>query len=64
MWKDPKQVLCLYCDTPTIFLGTGLCDNCWEVVRRLPIMLRTEPGREYVTAALKQALPLPKEVIC
>lgn len=46
---------CGICQTPTTYLGTGLCDNCWEIEHRLSDLLRTAHGRAFVRGALAGA---------
>lgn len=38
--KQPETIPCTLCDKPTTMLGTKLCDNCWELSRRI----EAQPG--------------------
>ena len=48
-----QWVHCLVCYTPSSFLGTKLCDNCWNVERSLHDYLATETGRKQVLSIMK-----------
>jgi hypothetical protein len=37
---EPQTVPCTYCGDPTDMTATKLCDQCWEVERRLPRFLK------------------------
>lgn len=45
--KD-ETIPCKICEKPTPMLGTKLCNNCWEVERRLDDYLKTPKGRKNV----------------
>ena len=47
-----KTVPCKRCGKPTSYLGTKLCNGCWEVESRLDDYLRSEKGRQYVHGKL------------
>lgn len=47
-----KTVPCKTCGVPTQYLGTRLCDNCFEVERRLEGYLRSQRGQEFVDSLL------------
>ena len=32
---SPETVPCIYCGQPTPMLATRLCNNCWELDRRM-----------------------------
>lgn len=40
-------VPCDVCGTPTTFLGTRRCNNCWEVESRLAQYLKSPAGQTY-----------------
>jgi len=46
--EDNQVVACKFCDHLTPMLGTGVCDNCWEVVRRIEKFLKSAAGRVYL----------------
>lgn len=50
---EKETIPCTTCGTPTTMLGTKLCNNCWEVQRRLWIYVRTLRG---CTTLLKAVL--------
>ena len=33
-------------------LGTKLCNNCWEVVNRLPKFMESDQGRDFIRGLL------------
>lgn len=33
--NERPTVPCKWCETPTVFLGTGLCDQCWLLDRNI-----------------------------
>ncbi len=33
--KSKVTVPCRYCETPTPYSGTGMCDRCWELEHRI-----------------------------
>lgn len=43
-----QTIPCKICATLTHNTGTVLCDNCWEVTRRLDTFLQTRNGRRWV----------------
>jgi hypothetical protein len=43
-----ETVPCETCGTPTPFVGTKRCNNCWEVERRLPDYMRSSKGWDFV----------------
>lgn len=45
---------CKYCQKPTPMLATKLCDNCWEVERRLTVFLRSSKARRLVLKLLAE----------
>lgn len=47
-----ETVPCKTCGTPTQYLGTKLCDNCFEVERRLEDYLKSQKGQEFVDGLL------------
>lgn len=47
-----ETVPCKTCGTPTPYLGTRLCDNCFEVERRLEDYLKSQKGQEFVDSLL------------
>ena len=51
-WCPDKEVPCKVCHKPTRFIGTGLCDNCWEVESRFDLYLESEKGRKLMQEKL------------
>lgn len=46
------HIPCRVCGKWTLYLGTRLCCNCWEIERRLEEYLRHPKGREFVLQQL------------
>lgn len=53
----PKVVACKFCGRGTSMLGTGQCDNCYEVSSRLQGFLASEKGRAYALELLGDNAP-------
>jgi ribosomal protein L37E len=47
-----ETVPCKRCGEPTSYLGTKLCNNCWEVEHRLDLYLRSEKAQQYIHSKL------------
>ena len=47
---------CSVCGEPTNFDGTKLCNNCWEVKRRLRDFISCKNGFSYVLEEVKKIL--------
>lgn len=45
-------VPCQFCGRPTPMTGTKMCDNCWEVDRRIDDFVTSRPGLLRVHQAL------------
>ena len=41
-----KTVSCTFCEEPTSYLGTKMCDSCWHVKRGLDKFLSKDSGQE------------------
>jgi hypothetical protein len=49
-----KFVSCKICGKDTLYEEDRLCDNCWEIMSRLPDFIESKVGREYIENLLKQ----------
>ncbi len=49
-----KTIPCKTCDESTTFLGTKLCNGCWEVETRLRSYLTNNNAIKFVKAALDE----------
>ncbi len=43
-----STVPCKFCDAPTHYRGTRLCNNCWEITHRIDQFLRSEKGFNFI----------------
>ena len=48
------EVPCKTCGKPTPSTGTVLCNNCWEVERRIEEYLESENGRRFIRTKLAE----------
>ncbi len=48
----PETTPCQVCMLPTMMLGTGLCNSCYEVDRRIHHYSSTEAGRERMVSEI------------
>jgi hypothetical protein len=46
---------CQICGEPTNFLGTKLCNGCWEITSRLRSFLDNKNARDFVKNELTEA---------
>jgi hypothetical protein len=58
IWLNSQDIIrdtipCRICGNPTTFNGTELCDNCWEVTRRLSDFVQCQNGLEYIKEFVK-----------
>lgn len=49
---DRTHIPCQICGGPTSFLGTKLCDGCWEVTSRLSSFLSNQNAIDFVKSEL------------
>lgn len=55
-WKKEQANLvdCQICGEVTSMIGTKLCDNCWEITKRIDNFLESENGKKYIRNKLQQ----------
>jgi len=51
---EEKTIPCITCGEPTTFLGTKLCNGCWEVQTRLQSYLGNENAIQFVLKVLNK----------
>jgi hypothetical protein len=49
-----KYTTCQICGEPTMMLETQLCDNCWEIISRLPEFLKSRNGLSIIYSMIKE----------
>jgi hypothetical protein len=40
--RNEKKTPCKICGTPTVMIGTRLCDNCWELEKSMSNLIKTD----------------------
>ena len=58
---ESEWIPCKTCGDPTTFLGTKLCNGCWEVQTRLQSYLNNENAIRFVSEALNKIQATPPE---
>ena len=53
---ESEWIPCKTCGNPTTFLGTKLCNGCWEVQVRLTSYLNNETAIQFVSEALNKVI--------
>ena len=58
---ESEWIPCKTCGDPTTFLGTKLCNGCWEVQTRLQSYLNNENAIRFVSGALNKIHDTPSD---
>ena len=53
-YNNDDYCACKFCETQTTYTATKLCNNCWEVEKRLPLFLKSEKARCLVIELLEE----------
>lgn len=49
-----RKVPCKYCDKDTFCIDTELCNNCWEVDRRIDAFVKAPKARQRLYMAMRE----------
>ena len=59
--EEYKLAACTYCNKPTKYTGTRMCDNCWELMNRMGVDLEaTKKILEELESAVRLRSALEK----